>query len=806
MKDLLIAINISASRKNHCMVIDTYLSDIRINKYGKYLGGHLATIDINDFLTVKNCNYHEVLKIFRTFCRLLYKNSYQIEVEDFVKNFEFLVSKDIIFIDNLDKSLYVVKSISNNKITGKSKFYYETENIDFIYNNDNSLCIVTKNNNLSYKEINPIPHLIYGKEDSIYELYFDYVGEVVFFSEKRLSIEKDNVTYFRNNKFEQEIFDFLIKVGFVKLAQSKLIYSGRNNITDLFSLLNKKQVFIDNNENIVVPKIRVNRSSSGWFDIDLICEINGQVIDLASQINLLTTRNSISVDDKNIILPDSILQAKDNIELENNKLRINQKNIFALLRIVYDSDKIIDNLFSYSDIKINLPNKIKKIAFSYQLDGIKWLKFLFVNNFGGCLADDMGLGKTFQVIAFLEELEVKKHINKVLVIVPKSLLTNWKKEFEKFNSSYSVLVYHGDKRENLKIEKYDAIITTYNTALLDNERLSKIEYSAVIFDEIQIIKNYKSITSNAMKKINSKFRIGLSGTPMENGISELWNVMDVLNPGVFLSHEHFVSRYKGKNYSELKSILNLFILRRVKENVLNQLPPKFEQVIYCDMEEEQKNLYTSINVAVKQMIMNLGAFSAPIILKGLLRLRQCCCHPLLLDQSTNPNNISSSCKIETLKLLIDDLIESNHKILIFSQFTSMLEIIKKELEKYSDILFYLDGQTKERSEVVNKFETSAKGIFLISIKAGGVGLNLVSAQDVVIFDPWWNPFVEEQAIDRAYRIGQNKTVNVYKLVTANTLEEKIIEMQKNKQEDFDALINGISTDKNIDLKKVLHLL
>ena len=421
----------------------------------------------------------------------------------------------------------------------------------------------------------------------------------------------------------------------------------------------------------------------------------------------------------------------------------------------------------------------------------------------------MGLGKTFQVISFLGDSEVKKELDKVLIVVPKSLLTNWTKEFEKFKSPYKGGIYHGADQKNFDFEKFDVVLTTYSTAYLDLQKLNEFVFSLAIFDEIQIVKNHKSITSDAMKQIKAKQKIGLSGTPMENGISELWNVMDILNPNVFMDHASFMRRYGNKNYAELKTILNLFILRRMKKDVLSQLPEKNEQIVYCDMDTDQRSLYTSINIAVKKLVVEMKIFDASLILKSLTLLRECCDHTLLLNEETNIKRIDESCKLDALKILIGNLVGSGHKILIFSSYTSMLKIIMDELKKddaTKDILFYLDGQTKDRQNLVNEFEAAEKGIFLISIKAGGVGLNLVSAQDVIIFDPWWNPFVELQAIDRAYRIGQKNDVTVYKMVAANTIEEKIIEMQKNKQQDFDELINGVSTDKNFDLKNILKLL
>ena len=231
-------------------------------------------------------------------------------------------------------------------------------------------------------------------------------------------------------------------------------------------------------------------------------------------------------------------------------------------------------------------------------------------------------------------------------------------------------------------ENTDVIITTYNTAYLELKNLNEISYSVVVFDEIQTIKNHKSITSDAMRHIFSEMKIGLSGTPMENNISELWNIMDILNPNVFYSHSAFLRRYNGKNYDELKNILNLFILRRMKKDVLHELPEKYEQIIYCDMEQKQRKLYTGINIAVKNAIMSLIAFAAPVVLKGLTLLRECCCHPLLLNEETNVDMVSESCKLEALELLVDNLVESEHKILIFSNYTSMLSLIKKDLENF----------------------------------------------------------------------------------------------------------------------------
>ena len=811
MSDLMITINSSAAKKNGFLIIETYYTKrVDSNKSGRFKGGVISSADIYSNMPVENCNQSDITALFQEECQRLSVNAYYVTASSLSRIIDKLRAYRMIFLDNPDKSLILVENTVSQKPPKKPKQCYKFGGTSLCWYADCTLYVEEdRESRTIIKQIVPVPHMQYSKEDQVYSLYFSYNGENIAFLDKKLSVTSGGMILLRNYSYEQEIGENVLKEKFTKLAGNRFIYSGHKNRRDLNTLLSSKNIVLDDDENTIIPDIRITKNESGWFEIDLSYNVDGEVYDLASKINLFSSQDEIDAGDKKILLPDSIIQAREYLSVVGNKLRINQNHIFELLHIIYDSNSHISDFFSYSDVVLALPDFFTSSAYPYQLEGIKWLKFLFLNHFGGCLADDMGLGKTFQVISFLEDQEVKNNIKKVLIIVPKSLLTNWKKEFEKFNSSYRVGIYHGDKRNGFDFENTNVIITTYNTAYLDLKKLNEITYSLVVFDEIQTIKNHKSITSDAMKQIQSEMKIGLSGTPMENSISELWNIMDILNPNVFYSHSAFMRRYSGKNYDELKSILNLFILRRMKKDVLQELPQKSEQIIYCDMEQAQRKLYTGINVAVKKAIMNLKAFAAPVVLKGLTLLRECCCHPLLLNDETNVDNVSESCKLDTLELLVDNLIGSGHKILIFSNYTSMLQLIQDALKKnehYNKIIYYLDGKTKDRIDVVNRFESADEGIFLISIKAGGVGLNLVSAQDVIIYDPWWNPFVEQQAVDRAYRIGQDKPVTVYKLVVANTIEERIVEMQKNKENDFDELINGISTDKNIDLKDIIELL
>lgn len=811
MQDLMIVLNAPASKKNGFVVLDTYYTkQASINKAGKYKGGSITPADVLNCLPVGNSDCETIKRLFSELVYPVATNRFYITIDNLQKLHNILKKCQILFMDNTDKAIVHIEEISSVAINKKPKYQYSIENYDLYYYTNQVLSIKRTGSRMpNINQSEPTPRIHYFKEESVYSLFFDYEGIQIPYLDKRISIRVNDVIYLRNIRFENTINEILRKQHFVKLAQCRYVYSGHKNRASLNNALSSSGIILEDDENTFTPSIKVTRSSSGWFEIDLSCDFGGDIIDLSSKIDLFANKNEIEIDGKKVILPESIIAAKDNILVKENKLIINQRSIFHLLHIIYDSDSEITDFFSYSDVYLDLPNSFVEAAFPYQIDGIKWLKFLFLNRLGGCLADDMGLGKTFQIIAFLSDLEVRKSVSKVLIVVPRTLLSNWKKEFEKFSSLHSIGIYHRDRRDKVDFEFCDIIITTYHTAYLDVEKLNQIGFTLIIFDEIQMIKNRKSVISSTMKQFHTDIRIGLSGTPMENNISELWNIMDILNPGVLSSHASFMARYNGRNYDELKNILNVFILRRMKKDVLKELPPKYEQIIYCDMDQNQRRLYAGISVAVKSMIMNLKAFAAPVVLKGLTLLRECCCHPLLLDETTNVEHITESCKLDALKILVDNLFASGHKILIFSNYTSMLQIIEAELEKnesYKSAIFYLDGQTKNRAELVARFESAPEGIFLISIKAGGVGLNLVSAQDVIIYDPWWNPFVEQQAIDRAYRIGQERAISVYKLVAANTLEEKIIDMQASKERDFDKLINGLSMDKSIDLNKIISLL
>ena len=809
MSDLLVAIDAPESRKNGFLVVRTYETKVVVvNKAGRYRGGSISALDALNCTPVSNVDNKRIQELFRCLSFRLADNAFYFSVANLIEFHRSIDGLLPLFIDNTDRSMLVIDEIRLGRPVRKSKHQYRVGLCTVSHANDGTLWLDGLDSDEKIVKTPPLPKMVYNAEERVHTLFFEYGHVVVRYDERQLSVIDGGTVYLRNSLFEDGVVNRL-SVNFRKLTKGRFLYSGHENLAKLKDVLKSYGVVAEENCDIVLPEVKIKRGESGWFEIDLTCRKDGEVLDLASRIDLFASRGAIELDGKKIVLPESIANVRNELVYENGKLKLAEGNVFNLLRIIYDSGAMVRDFFRYSDIRLKLGKSTFAAAYPYQLDGIKWLKFLFLNHIGGCLADDMGLGKTFQIISFLCDCDVRKEVEKVLVVVPKSLLTNWVREFDKFGGGYRVSIYHGPERQDSIVNASDVIITTYNTALLDEGVLGRHVFSAAIFDEIQVIKNRNSTTSSVMKRIKARVRFGLSGTPMENNISELWNVMDVINPGVFSTYDSFVRRYGESNYDELRTILGLFVMRRTKENVLKELPPKMERVVYCDMEQAQRKLYSGINVAVRRAVENLKVFAAPVILKGLTLLRECCCHPGLLGRDVNVEGIGESCKLDALHILVEDLFNSGHKILIFSGWTKMLEIIRRDLEKneaYRQHLHYLDGKTRNRGEVIDRFESVEKGIFLISIKAGGVGLNLVSAQDVIIYDPWWNPFVEQQAIDRAYRIGQDKPVSVYKLVTVGTLEEKIVDMENEKKKNFDAIINGISSDKNQKLEDILKLL
>jgi superfamily II DNA or RNA helicase len=437
----------------------------------------------------------------------------------------------------------------------------------------------------------------------------------------------------------------------------------------------------------------------------------------------------------------------------------------------------------------------------YQREGVGWMEFLREFGFGGCLADDMGVGKTAQVLAMLETrraLRASDGLAPSIAVVPRSLVFNWQQESARFTPGLRILDHTTPDRSLEQLDQYDLVIVTYGTLRRDIVKLREIPFDYAILDEGQAIKNAASDSAKAARLLNAKHRLALSGTPVQNSLSDLWSLFEFLNPGMLGASSAFKSvGGSSKNPEEqtrglLARALRPLILRRTKEQVASELPAKVESILHCEMEEEQRKLYNELKEHYRRSL--LGAIDAGgmakakiMVLEALLRLRQAACHPGLIDKKRLDE---PSAKLDTLLARLAELAQEGHKALVFSQFTSFLDIVRKRLDKDGVRYEYLDGATKDRQARVENFERDADcKLFLISLKAGGVGLNLVSADYVFLLDPWWNPAVEAQAIDRTHRIGQTRNVFAYRLIARDTVEEKVLALQESKRKLADAVIN-----------------
>lgn len=434
----------------------------------------------------------------------------------------------------------------------------------------------------------------------------------------------------------------------------------------------------------------------------------------------------------------------------------------------------------------------------YQREGLSWLQFLREMQLNAILADDMGLGKTVQALAhILTEKEQGRLENPAIVIAPTSLMYNWRRESEKFAPSLKVLVLHGSERARHfgSLQEYDLVLTTYPLLVRDFEVLQAQPWHLLILDEAQYIKNPRSKMAQQVRKLDAAHKLCMTGTPMENHLGELWAQFDFLMPGYLYDQKNFMQLFRKPIEKEgdaaRQEALNLrvrpFLLRRSKEDVAAELPPKTEMVRSIDLNDQQREMYESVRLAmqkkVRDAVATLGMDKSQIIvLDALLKMRQVCCDPRLVKGVGEEGTVPDSAKLGMLREMLVEMIEEGRSILLFSQFTGMLKLIEEELKVLDIDYVTLTGKTKDRETPVKRFQNGEVPLFLISLKAGGVGLNLTAADTVIHYDPWWNPAAESQATDRAHRIGQDKSVFVYKLITEGTVEEKILELQGRKRE------------------------
>ena len=492
-----------------------------------------------------------------------------------------------------------------------------------------------------------------------------------------------------------------------------------------------------------------------------------------------------------------------------NKMKIPDSKSMFLEKLIDDENlhfingrKYINNVikkFDKLDKKVDVPDDLKGILRDYQVEGFEFFNTLANFGFGGILADEMGLGKTIQTLCFLETQKEKKSI----VIAPTSLIFNWENEFKKFVPNIKLGVAYGGKSARDKvienIENYDVILTSYGTYRNDLDKYKTIEFDYCIIDEAQNIKNPDSVITQAVKQINAKVKFALTGTPIENNLVELWSVFDFVMPGYLYNKRKFEKIFTNNenNFNQLKSLIKPFMLRRTKRDVIKELPDKIEQKFFVELDKEHKRAYKSFVNLVKKRILELNEDNMTVF-SYLTKLRQLSIAPELVVKNYKGKNS----KLDMLLKIIKE--NNDRKILVFSQFTKVLNIIGNKLKEENISYSYIDGKTdaKKRLQLVEQFNnTDNSRVFLISLKAGGTGLNLTSASMVVHFDPWWNPAVEDQASDRAHRFGQKSIVNVIKLIAKGTVEERVIALQENKKDLIEEIINE-NLDSSLSLRNL----
>ena len=572
-------------------------------------------------------------------------------------------------------------------------------------------------------------------------------------------------------------------------------------------------------------KLSVTSSSPSnidWFDLDGQVEFEFGSTTLPKLLDAVRRgEKTIRLDDGSIgLLPEDWIKRfgrmADLGSTENGQVRFQSSQALLLDALLASDDKATFDL-GFKDLRAKLrkTHKVKAITHpkgfggslrDYQKHGQGWLSCLHELKLGGCLADDMGLGKTIQVLAWLETLRQRQekagHESRPsLVVVPKSLVFNWVAEAAKFTPNLRVLNFTGKERVGLEdLAEIDLVVTTYGTMRNDIEKLREVEFEYLILDEAQAIKNSTAQAAKAARLLKGRHRLAMSGTPIENHLGELWSLFEFLNPGLLGNSTAFQRVARGgasepESLQWLSKAIAPFVLRRTKGQVLKELPEKSEQVLYCEMSPKHTKLYNELRdhyrASLTQTVSEKGLANSKIhVLEALLRLRQAACHPGLLDVTAKKE---LGPKLEELIDRLREITEEGHKALVFSQFTSFLAILELHLKKEKIPYLYLDGQTslKDRQARVEQFQSngSKTPLFLISLKAGGSGLNLTAADYVFLLDPWWNPAVENQAIDRTHRIGQTRKVHACRLITRGTVEEKVLELQKQKKHLAEAILS-----------------
>jgi superfamily II DNA or RNA helicase len=675
----------------------------------------------------------------------------------------------------------------------------------------------------------------------------------------------------RNSSFENHIISSLLKLGLVNNFDCYFLplnMEPEPTVNSIFYLVNwlndnhqelqKHGIVITQGTspldfylNSIDLNIEINDNHRDWFDVMAKVKFDKFEIPFVKfRQNIIEGKREYTLPDGRIVvLPEEwFARFKDIFAFSSaagESIRLNRQHYPLIESSMKEySGKLLKAYRSFDTNQYKLPEGIEAHLREYQIKGYQWLMHLYNHSFGGCLSDDMGLGKTLQTLTLLKQVvnneqernygpvkstfekqltifhsipEMVGNIKPSLIIVPTSLIHNWLNEINRFVPSIKVVIYSGQGRKNFRYyyENSHLIITSYGIIRNDIEELNQFRFLYIILDESQIIKNPHSKTYKAVTQLNARHRLVLTGTPIENSLTDLWAQMNFLNPGLLGTFDFFrnefvmpIEKYDDKHQMQtLQTIIRPFVLRRTKNEVAPELPERMEQIIYCEMPESQQRFYETEKSKIRNLIFtNIRAQgiekSSIIILQSLTRLRQIANHPVLIDSGLDV----PSGKFEVVLDNIDNILAEKHKALIFSSFVKHLKLFTDYCDKKEIAYRILTGETRKRQDIINEFQhDESTRLFFISIKAGGFGLNLTAADYVLLLDPWWNPAVEDQAVSRAHRIGQHKNVFIYRFITRNTIEEKIIKLQEKKSKLADIFEGAGSVFKEISEDQIMEL-
>lgn len=795
----------------------------------------------NKRFTLEDIPINKIESGFPTLYHLeLIKDKYKFFIEDFA-NFKivdndsnYIIYNNVLYILKLEDRK-IVREFVDNEI---ESLVFDKKNLDLF---KNGLLKKTMNTLEVSKDIEDIKII----KDKKINLYFDLSQDSIT-AKVMLKYAEAEFNYFdtvsgiiRDVGFEAKVIDDLTKYGFIEDKKNFVILdmdstynfldNGLSYFTENYTVfttekIKKLKIFKDVK---VRSNFSIGKDNILAYDFAIDNVDNKEISSLLTAIksrkkyyrlksgDVISLFNNQELEDFEALTNDLELDSKD---LKKKSITIPKYRAFFIESLKNNRyqeistnskfDEFIKNFSAYKNADVKFNDEETKLLRDYQKEGVKWLYTIYKCDLGGILADEMGLGKTLQAIIFLRKLIADKPDAKILIVSPTSLVYNWEKEFQKFAPELKYVAVAESKKKRQEIMQnfanYNIFITTYGLVRNDNDEYESKDFEVCIIDEAQAIKNYQAGMTKEIKKIKARTKIALTGTPLENSVLELWSIFDFIMPGYLNSIVRFREAYgiKDVDKDSLKRLDNLnyqirpFILRRKKKEVSKELPDKIEQIEYLDMSETEKAMYQSLVEDTKEEIDNVIAsegFSKARfkIVTLLTRLRQLCISPALLDKDYTDDSI----KIKRLLEIVKELIKDNHKILIFSSFKGAVLLVKKKLDEESISNYVIDGSVsgKDRVMLVDAFNKDKTSCFLITLKSGGTGLNLTSADIVIHLDVWWNPQVENQATDRAHRIGQTKKVTVLKLINKGTVEEKIIELQEKKRILSDNLIEGKNT-------------